>query len=153
MRYYVTTHGWFSAHLSSRDSETGDASVEADSPEAAIEQFYQEATPSLCHHCTDSVEIEDCLYSVVTTEDGEEVYNDIPDTPRKPHTRHALRRGDGLYYTHGHPCGSWAEFPRCQVYHSKSGATRQANKLKGSWNRNGLPVQVVEIGLVPPAAP
>lgn len=40
-----------------------------------------------------------------------------------------LNREDGSYYTHGYP-GSWNKFPKLQLYQNRSGATRQANKLR-----------------------
>lgn len=45
---------------------------------------------------------------------------------------YAIRRSDGLYYTHGYPSGTWEPFPKFQMYQTKSAATRQANKLTHS---------------------
>ncbi len=42
---------------------------------------------------------------------------------------YAIRRADGLYYTHGYPSGTWAAFPRAQFYLTQGTATRQANKI------------------------
>lgn len=53
------------------------AKVEAKTPEQAYEKasFY----PSLCHQCSDEVELGDVYESVVLNEGGEEVYTDRVD--------------------------------------------------------------------------
>lgn len=45
---------------------------------------------------------------------------------------YAIRRGDGLYYTHGYPSGTWGAFPKFQMYQTRAAASRQANKLNHS---------------------
>lgn len=46
-------------------------------------------------------------------------------------TVYAITRPDGKFYSHGYP-GSWNEFPKLQIYQTRSAASRQANKMPAS---------------------
>lgn len=53
--------------------------VEADSPEEAAESAYASFSPSVCHQCSEDLEVTgEVPWVQVLDEDGEEVYTDRP---------------------------------------------------------------------------
>lgn len=54
--------------------------VKAESPEAAADEAYANSAATLCHYCSNHLELNDSYGIVITNEDGDEVYTDQPPT-------------------------------------------------------------------------
>jgi len=68
--FHVTAHAY---------ADTGGSDIEADSADAAMEIYVEmdEASPSVCHQCSEGVQFGDFFMHTVQ-EGGKEVYNDLP---------------------------------------------------------------------------
>lgn len=59
-------------------ASTMSVEIEANSPEEALDKFFDtdEASPSVCHHCTREIEVGEVYEGYVLDEEGNQVYTD-----------------------------------------------------------------------------